>query len=112
MKKFITITAFATHDGVYHYKRLIHGINSEFKRFQKQIELDITGIKNTKNISDDIIIWGTSQEEHDNTLEKVFSCIKANGLKISKEKCIFSIDQITFSGHTLTSHDIAPNKRR
>ena len=52
----LPITAFATHDGVYHYKRLIHGINSVFKRFQKQNELVITGIKNAKNISDDIII--------------------------------------------------------
>ena len=32
------ITAFATHDGVYLYKRLIYGINSAFKSFQKQTE--------------------------------------------------------------------------
>ena len=74
------ITAFATHNGVYQYKRLIYGINSAFESFQKQIELVITGIKNTKNISDDIIIWDTSQEQHDNTIEKVSSRIKANGL--------------------------------
>ena len=66
------ITAFATHDVVYQYKRLIYGIDSAFESsyFQKQTELVITGIKNAKNVSDDIIIWGTSQEQHDNTLEK------------------------------------------
>ena len=106
------ITAFATHDGVYQYKRLIYGINSAFESFQKQTELVITGIKNAKDISDDIIIWGTSQEQNDNTLKKVFSRIKANGLKINKEKCIFSVDQITFSGHTLTSYGIAPDKKK
>ena len=64
------ITAFATHD--VQYKRLIYGINSAFESsyFQKQTELVITGIKNAKNVSDDIITWGTSQEQHDNTLEK------------------------------------------
>ena len=72
------VTAFATHDGVYQYKRLVYGINSAFKSFQNQIELVITGIKNAKNISDDIIIWDASQKEHGNTLEKVFSRIKTN----------------------------------
>ena len=103
-----SITASATHNGVYQYKRIIYGINSAFESFQKQIELVITGIKNTKNISDDIIIWDTSQEQHDNTIEKVSSRIKVNVLKINKEKFIFSVDQITFSGHTLASHGIAP----
>ena len=72
----------------------------------------MTGIKNGKNVSDDIIIWGTSQDQYDNTLEKVYSCIKTNGLKINKKKCIFRVDQITFSGHTLTSHGIAPDKKK
>ena len=106
------VTAFATHDGVYQYKRLVYGINSAFKSFQNQIELVIMGIKNAKNISDDIIIWDASQKEHGNTLEKVFSRIKTNCLKINKEKFIFSADQLTFSGHTLTSHGIAPDKKK
>ena len=106
------VTAFATHDGVYQYKRLVYGINSAFKSFQNQTELVITGIKNAKNISDDIIIWDASQKEHGNTLEKVFSRIKTNCLKINKEKFIFSADQLTFSGHTLTSHGIAPDKKK
>ena len=61
----------ATHDSVYQHKQLIHGINSAFVSFQKEIELVITEINNAKNIN--IIIWGTSQEQHNKTLEKVFS---------------------------------------
>ena len=88
--------AFPTYDSVYQNKRLIYDINSAFESFQKQIELVIIKIKNAKNISDNIIIWGTSQEQHNKTLEKVFFQIKANGLKINKKKCTFSVDQITF----------------
>ena len=106
------IMAFPTYDSVYQNKRLIYDINSAFESFQKQIELVIIKIKNAKNISDNIIIWGTSQEQHNKTLEKVFFQIKANGLKINKKKCTFSADQITFSDHTLTSHGIASYQRK
>ena len=55
------------------------------------------------------ILLSGAQVQPDKILEKVFSQIKANGLKINIEKCIFSVDQIGFSGHILTSHGIAPN---
>ena len=42
----------------------------------------------------------------------MFSQIKANGSKINKEKFIFSVDQILFSGQTLTNHDISPDKKK
>ena len=40
------ITAFATHDDAWKYKRLIYSINSAFRSFQKQFELVITRMKN------------------------------------------------------------------
>ena len=99
----------ATHDSVYQHKQLIHGINSAFVSFRKETELVITEINNAKNIN--IIIWGTSQEQHNKTLEKVFSWIIAYSLKNNKEKCIFSLDLITFSGHTLTSDGITTDQK-
>ena len=83
------IMAFPTYDSVYQNKRLIYDINSAFESFQKQIELVIIKIKNAKNISDNIIIWGTSQEQHNKTLEKVFFQIKANGFKNQQEEMYF-----------------------
>ena len=38
--------------------------------------------------------------------------MKANGLKFNKEKCIFRVNRIRFSGHTLTSHGLAPDKKK
>ena len=43
---------------------------------------------------------------------KCISQIEANDLKTNKEKCISSVDHITFSGHTLTSHGIAPDQKK
>ena len=66
------ITTFATHEGLHRYKRLIYGIISASESFQKQIEIVIRGCQKAKNISDNILIWGNSLEDHNNNLEKVF----------------------------------------
>ena len=103
------ITTFATNDGLFRFKRLIYGISSAFESFQKQIELVIQGCKSAKNISDDILIWGKTQEEHDENLKQVLNRISNSGLKINLSKCIFSVDNITFGGHKLSSQGISPD---
>ena len=106
------ITAFAVHEGIFHFKRLIYGINSGFECFQKQIEQVISGIPNAKNISDDILIWGKAQEDHDSTLSNILKRIKDSGLKVNPSKCVFSVNKITFGGHVLSKEGILldPNK--
>ena len=106
------ITAFAVHEGIFHFKRLIYGINSSFECFQKQIEQVISGIPNAKNISDDILIWGKAQEDHDSTLSNILKRIKDSGLKVNPSKCVFSVNKITFGGHVLSKEGILldPNK--
>jgi len=106
------ITTFATHTGVYRYKRLIFGISSAFEIFQKRIELTITGCRGARNISDDILVWGKNQHEHDKNLQSVLQKLSENNLKLNKEKCIFSADTIVFAGHKLTSRGISPEKSK
>ena len=106
------ITAFAVHEGIFRFKRLIYGINSGFECFQKQIEQVISGIPNPKNVSDDILIWGKAQEDHDSTLSNILKRIKDSGLKVNPSKCVFSVNKITFGGHVLSKEGILldPNK--
>ena len=54
-----SITTFATHIGLFRYKRLSFGINSAAEIFQKSIEEVLQGIEGVRNISDieDITRW-------------------------------------------------------
>ncbi len=54
------ITAFCTHLGIFQYKRINLVINTAAEIFQKAIESIIDGIQDTLNISDDIIISGST----------------------------------------------------
>ena len=58
-----SITTFATHIGLFRYKRLSFGINSAAEIFQKSIEDVLQGIDGVRNISDDIIVFGKNQSD-------------------------------------------------
>lgn len=59
------ITTFTTHLGLRRYKRLNFGISSAAEVFQNTIHQTLQGIAGVKNLSDDIIVYGATQADHD-----------------------------------------------
>ena len=95
------ITTFSTHLGLFRYKRLNFGICSAAEIFQETIKNVIRDIPGTKNISDDIIIYGKgdkAQENHDKALEATLQHIHDVGLTLNWEKCEFNKPSIDFFG--------------
>ena len=92
------ITTFAIHCGLFRCKRLLFGVNSASEKYQYEIQTALAGIEGQENISDDIIVHGKDQKEHDLLLEKVIVRLKELGLTLNVEKCQFSMDKVTFFG--------------
>lgn len=106
------ITTFSTHAGLFCYKRLNFGISSASEIFQEVIRNVISGIPGVKNISDDIIIYGKSQAEHDKALDATFKRLLENGLTLNLEKCEFNKDQVVFFGVTFSKEGISPDPKK
>ena len=70
------ITTFATHAGLYRYKRLLFGVNSASEQYQYEISTALAGTAGVDNISDDIIVHGPDQETHNQRLHKVLGRLK------------------------------------
>lgn len=104
------ITTFATHCGLFRYKRLLFGVNSASKQYQYEIQTVLAGIEGQQNISD--IVHGKDQEEYDLWLEKVIVRLKERGLTLIAEKCQFSMDKLTFFGMVLSGTGSAAQKKR
>ena len=77
------ITTFATHEGLFRYKKLNFGTNSASEIFQHAISEQTHHIQNAINISDDVIIYGQTQAEHDEALEAVFQPFSTKGLVLN-----------------------------
>ena len=74
-----TFTAFITKEGVKRYTRLIYGISPASGIFQRCLEQTLGGIKGVECISDDIIIYSKTIEEHYEILRKLFDGIRIQG---------------------------------
>ena len=61
---------------------LAFGISSAAEVFQNQIQTALAGIPGCSNLSDDIIIFGKTQQEHAETLQNVFCRLAEKGLKL------------------------------
>ena len=104
-----SITTFSTHMGIFRYKRLNFGTNSASEVFQKTISSIIQSIDGAKNISDDILVYGRTQREHDAALDKVLKALHLNGLTLNREKCEFNKTEVTFFGVVFKSSGISPD---
>jgi hypothetical protein len=91
-----SITTFITHRGLFRYKRLPFGINSASEVFQHAIENAIRGIDGVRNIADDIIVWGSTQQEHNLRLEQLFARLDESGLTVNNDKCLFDQRELWF----------------
>jgi hypothetical protein len=58
---------------------------------------------------DDILIWGSTVEEHDERLIKVFDRLQKAGLTLNPDKCEYGKTHITFLGHILDEDGVHPD---
>ncbi|CAC5363561.1 unnamed protein product [Mytilus coruscus] len=72
----------------------------------------LEGLDGVRNISDDIIVFGASQDEHDTRLAALFQRIHENGLTLNKKKCEFNKDSLEFYGHIFSSKGISADPRK
>ena len=90
-----------THRGLFHYNRLLFGIASAPAIFQRVMECLLKGIPGVIVYLDDILITGSSTEEHLATLDKVFQKLQNAGLKLKQNKCVFLAPSVTYLGHRI-----------
>ena len=65
---------------------------------QHVIQEQLRDIPNVINISEDVIVYGATQTEHDDMLRSVFQRLADKGLTLNKQKCLFNQDQLPFFG--------------
>ncbi|XP_062541106.1 uncharacterized protein K02A2.6-like [Armigeres subalbatus] len=96
------ITTFITHKGLFQYKRLMYGIVIAPELFQRIMEQILSRCENTVNFIDDILVFGSTENEHDKALKLVLSVLNEHGILLNQEKCLFKVNSLDFLGHTIS----------
>ena len=69
-----------------------------------QLTSDLTGVA---VYLDDILISGTTAEDHLNNLRQLLKRLNDKGLRCRIEKCVFAEDSVTYLGHTISRNGIS-----
>ena len=107
-----SITTFITHRGLFRYKLLPFGINAASEVFQNAIQNALQGLDGTRNIADDIIVWGSTDEEHDERLNALFARLSTKGLTVNPGKCLFKQESLWFYGYMLTKDGLQADRKK
>jgi len=59
---------------------------------------------------DDIMLTGSTLEEHLQVLDKVLRILKSAGLRLNRSKCLFLQPHIEYLGHVIDQHGIHPTE--
>ena len=99
-------TVINTHRGLFRCNRLPFGISSAPGIFQCAIESLLSGIPKVINYLDDILVTGTTEEDHLHNLQLVLQRLETAGLHLKKEKCKFLVHSITYFGHKIDAQGL------
>ncbi len=55
---------------------------------------------------DDVVVCGTTKEEHDARPRKAMAQAQKSGLKLNEQKCQFGVSEITYLGDKLSTAGI------
>ena len=103
------LTTFITPFGRYHFRRLPFGISSAPEHFQRRMSEALSGLSGTVCLMDDILVHGTTREEHDERLRIVLQRLSNLGMTLNSEKCSFAQSSVEFLGHVIDSQGIRPD---
>ena len=105
-KEVVTIN---THKGLFSYQRLPFGVSSAPGIFQRTMETLLQGIPRVLVYLDDILVTGTSTEEHMSNLKVVLSRLQEAGLRLRKDKCEFMVPAVQYLGHVIDASGLHPS---
>ena len=103
---------FYTHRGLKRFKRLHFGVNSAAEIFNEEVRKVVAQKPNAVSIYDDILVFGETPEEHDETLRHIFKLWREHGLTLSLKKSRLNLRAVKFFGKAFSSEGISSDPDR
>ena len=103
------LTAFSTPRNHWQFKRLSFGLRNAPAAFQREIQAVLSTFPSNKVVAyiDDILIMGSSFEEHFDLVSKVLQTLQSYSIKVKISKCEFFQSSVEYLGHVVSETGIS-----
>ena len=104
-------TAITTPFGLFHYTTMPFGLRNAPATFQRFIDAALAGCESFAFwYLDDILIFSSNQQQHEEHLRRIFSRLQQHQLRLSLEKCEFYREELDFLGTHVSSQGLRPTE--
>ena len=103
-KKLVTIN---TPKGLFQFQRLPFGIASAPAIFQRVMDEILADLPFVKCFLDDLLVMGTSNEEHDQRLRQVFQRLDQFNIRLRIDKCLIGVKNLDFLGYHISEKGLS-----
>ena len=103
------LTTFNSPFGRYRFLRMPFGLRMSQDVFQAKIDQTFEDCEGTIGIADDIVIFGKSEQEHDNHLNGMLTRCRNTGLKLNPDKCKIKQKKIKLYAVTCGEDGVQPD---
>jgi hypothetical protein len=107
-------TSFITPFGIYCYVTMPFGLRNAgatYQRCMQHVFRDHMG-RTVEAYIDDIFVKTRKADDLVNDLRIAFGCLRANGVKLSPEKCVFGVPRGMLSGYIVSQRGIEANPEK
>ena len=100
------ITSFMAAGKVYQFKRLPFGLASAPEAYQRVMSIVCEGLSGVLNYFDDVVVYGSTPEEHWENLRAILNTLQASGLRLNAKKCVMGVSELKFVGHIISADGV------
>jgi hypothetical protein len=107
-------TSFITPFGMYCYITMSFGLRNASATYQRCMQ-HVFGDHIRRTIEayvDDIVVKTRKVDDLVNDLRVAFDCLRANGVKLNPEKCVFGVPRGMLLGYIVSQWGIEPNPEK
>ena len=72
----------------------------------------LAGLPGVLCLMDDILVFASTQEDHDKRLTVVLSRLQLSGITLNPDKCVFSKKEIKFLGHMINKDGVSADPEK
>ena len=72
----------------------------------------LLGLPGVLCLIDDILVYGSSIEEHNERLQAVLNSLKSAAVTLNQSKCEFGKETIKFLGHVINSNGVSADPQK
>jgi len=96
-------TPFRTRYGLFEFQVMPFGLTNVPSTFQDMMNHVLSDMLDVGILAymDDILVYGVTEEEHDERVREVLKRLTANGLAVSPEKCVWKAREVEFLGYII-----------